>query len=744
MFFYNEPLLSPKNQPFCSMDVQMESLDPVFPEPGSPGPNAEGEGQTPPGEAPLKILLADVPPPRTPVPLPPPPGREIRPPTPPPVEVEPSRPSRLAPIKSLVKTGYFDPAKAFEYDVDWPRFWRAQGFLLLLSLCMPFLVLLLLGVVLGITYMTGASLYSATAPNPVHEVMLYPVVFILARGYWIAYLLLPLGLYAICWLWAALTAGLLAMGKDSDLSFGQALGVLAMLGAMLAPFTLFPFIRLLALAGFLWLLVRRMEDTFEVGFWRLVGRGGLILVGAVFLYGAFERKVESYFPAGEELRANLEGFVRQKKHLDWPSFHAKVYINPNERLFADLSDFTPQVREQAIQKALAMLKAGTETPDFRFRLAQRLAEDGQIEACLPLSRCYSAGVGTAVNLPLALDWMQKAVTAQPANLELGLEKARLLFLASRRLEGKQWLVQMAKGQMKDLGKVTAFVQKENLGQIDSTFTWDVQGLYQQGNTSSYSGTTTTVSTTYGTRYVSEYQTRQEVLTKKLYVNENDKSLWFYRALVAEYARSEVAGPEVYGEASTDFQTAELQQKIKEGDPVALDTLADRSAASGDVATARRYWIAATQVLNNDSRRNNVPYYLKLAESYAAEDAAKAPDPREATKYYLATLLISSSSVRMTPIGMDPLQRLLKGRVPDPAGQPFLDLCLKHDIPEAWVMMGDRYFNGDFPGVPKNVVKAKDCFLKAQALGYKGPQFFKQLALLDPPRAAEWNAQAGGK
>jgi hypothetical protein len=266
--------------------------------------------------------------------------------------------------------------------------------------------------------------------------------------------------------------------------------------------------------------------------------------------------------------------------------------------------------------------------------------------------------------------------------------------------------------------------------VDWSFTNEIENLHREGNTQAYAGSYQTYSPTQGMRYVTEYQTRQNQLLKKLYANGQDQSLWFYRALVVEYARSAVASPDVYGELVSNEPAADLEQKLMEGDRVALDTAADRCILKGDVAKARRYWLAATRALDDDDRRANVPLYLKLARSYDPEDSSQDADPREAEKFYLATLLISTWSGRMDAVGLRPLQRLHAGKLPDPMGQPFLDLCLKCDIPEAWIMMGDRYFNGDFPGIPKNIAKAKECFRKAEGLGYRGPQFLKQLAQLN--------------
>ena len=59
-------------------------------------------------------------------------------------------------------------------------------------------------------------------------------------------------------------------------------------------------------------------------------------------------------------------------------------------------------------------------------------------------------------------------------------------------------------------------------------------------------------------------------------------------------------------------------------------------------------------------------------------------------------------------------------------------------------MGGRYLNGDSAGVPKNPARARDCFLKAQSLGYRGPLVFKILVNLDPANASKWEALAHAK
>jgi len=314
----------------------MDQQDPTFQRMPSALPEAGPEKGEASEAQPIQIHLAEIPAPRLPAPRPAEPAYFERfvVPVPEPEEVVPP-PSRLAPVKAWIHKGYFNPAKAFEDGVDWGHFWRAQTFLFLLSLAMPFLMLLVSGFLLGIVYSIGASLNSVTSPNPIQELMIYPFIFVLTRGYWIAYLALPVGMFLTGWLWATASAWALSRGETDHFDFRKALAVSAMFGAMLAPFTMFPFLRYLALAVILWIFARNMEGRFQIGFWRLVGRGGLILLSAGFLYGSFERKVESLLPAGEELRTNLDAFLRQHKRMEWPSFRTKIQLNPNVLLFAD-------------------------------------------------------------------------------------------------------------------------------------------------------------------------------------------------------------------------------------------------------------------------------------------------------------------------------------------------------------------------------------------------------------------------
>ncbi|HEX9082025.1 MAG TPA: hypothetical protein VF768_07080 [Holophagaceae bacterium] len=683
-------------------------------------------------ESSFLIPLAEVPEPRrTPVraPVHQPVERFVTPEPEP--EMPPERPSRLAPIKTLVRQFYFDPAHAFHDGVDWPRFARTQTSLFLLSLVIPFLALLFLGFILGVLYLTGASLYDATSPNPIYELMLYPTVFVLARGYWVIYLLLPAGLFLMGWLWAAATAWVLSkMEGGACIDFKRAFATLAMFGAMLAPFTTFPFLRLVALAVILILIARRMEDTFGIGFWSLVGRAGLIFLVAASLYGALERKVETDFPGGEELQTNLAAFVRQHKRLTWPTFHHKLYVSPNERLYADLSDFSPEIREPAVKRALGILQSGTETPTFRFQLAQCMATHGEEEAYLFMSRFNAAGQGTPANPAEALAWMQKYTAAFPKDLDAGLEQAQMYFTTNHPLDGKRWLVKLGKRNLPNLDRITSFIDKRGLGKNDPRFNGDIQLLYRLGNTTHYVSNYNKYATRSSYGYQAVPETAQQALLRKLDDADHDSDLWFYRAMALEYGTDTPASLDAYGEAAAALDASALAQKAQGGDPVAMDILADRSLQSGDVATARKYWIAATQALNSDNRYGNAAYYMKLADSYDPGTSQTATDPHQAIKYYLAAVLTSTWYGHNSPVSSRPLQRLLGQPVPDPMGQPFLDLCLKHDIPEAWAMMGSRYLNGDFPGVSKNLSKSLECFRKARTLGFQGPQFAQQLTLME--------------
>lgn len=700
-----------------------------MPEPFEGLPLDPTEGLAPTDQS-RRIPLAEVPEPRTPA------SRKAfihpveRPSIPlPEIEVPPDRPSRMAPVKALIKQFYFDPAHAFESQVDWGKFRNAQLSLFMLSLVMPFLVLLFTGFLLGVIYLTGASLYDAAGPNPIYELMLYPLVFVLARGYWIAFIVLPAGLFIVGWIWSAATAWVLSkINRGAHINFRKAFAILAMFSAMLAPLTTFPFLRLVALLIILWVLVKRLEDTFDIGFWSLLSRCSLIFLVAASLYGAFERKVESDFPGGEELQVNLNAFVRQHKRLVWPTFQHGLYVGPHERLYADLSDASSEVRASAAQKAMGILKAGSGTSEFRFRIAKRMAENGQEEACLFMSRFCADGQGTPPNASEALFWIQKYTKAFPKDLDAGLEQARLLFACDRQLEGKRWLVGLAKNNLPVLFKITDFMQKQGWGRNDVSLNSDIQSLYQFGNSFHLVSRYNRYSST--SDYSCEPETKQQALIKQLASEDQDASLWFYKAMASEYSSSTVAGPEVYDESPSAFGQTELAVKVQEGDPVAMDILADRSAQAGDVTQARRYWIAATQALNDDNRFTNAGYYMKLGDSYDPGTSQTATDPHEAIRYYLAALLTSSWYGRNSPVSTAPLERLLHGPAPDPMGQPFLDLCVKYDVPEAWVIMGSRYLNGDFPGVPKNIAKSKSCFQKARALGYKGPQFTRQLALME--------------
>ena len=441
----------------------MNPQDPTFQDLPDADPLTGGDCQAAGAEVPLVIELGEVPAPRLPAALP---EGSLHEPIQVPIpasEVAPAKPPRFRALREWFGRGYFDPAKAFEDEVDWARFGRAQLFLFLLSLAAPFLMLLVFGCLFGLIYAIGASLYAVSAPNAIHEVMIYPLVFVLARGYWLSYLALPIAMYLIGWIWAVLAAGVLSLGEEATMDFKRGLAILAMFAAMMAPFALLPFLRFVALILILRLLAKRMEDTFGTSVWRLSARAGLILLGSGLLYAAFARKVEEIYPAGETLRANLDSFVRANRKLEWPAFRTRLPIHPGERLLEELSDFDSQVRERAIKKGLAVLELRTETPELRYRLAKRLADNGQVEAYLHLARYLATGQGTEPDLPLAIEWMKKYTEANPAKLDIILEKAKLFFLAGRRLEGKVTLVQAAKAQPRDLKQIATFIGREQLG-----------------------------------------------------------------------------------------------------------------------------------------------------------------------------------------------------------------------------------------------------------------------------------------
>ncbi len=639
-------------------------------------------------ERPVKILLGEIPEPRTPPPPPAVPARIELPPLPA-LEAteEPGEPSRLDKAKAFVGRGYFDPFDAFGRRVDWKRFVRAQSFLFLASMLAPFIMLLLTGILMAAMVLVGASLSSATTPNPVMD-------------------------------------------------FGKALSILAMLGAMLAPFTLFPFLRLVALAVLVWYTFKRMNETFGIPWGSLFARGGLSILALTFAYSWVERKVEARFQGSSELAANIEAFQRRGRKLEWPFSRPVPVTNPNEGLLADLGSFSPEIREKAMAQALVLVRSNADAPGLRFRLASRMAEMGNPEAMVFASRYCQAGSGTPVDLPAALAWIQKAALANPKQVDTGLEEAKLLFLNKRPLEGKRRLVALVRDNIQNLSRVSQFIQKEGLGTTDNACQNAIETLYKYGNSDS-DGFESNTEGRYRTSRGGNY--RQEAVARRIAALEQDGNPWFYRALAAEYGKLTPADADVYGEEASS--AAELAKRIESGDPSALELEADRSYQKGDVARARELWLKATLSLKQDDRWANGPYYLKLAESYDPATAKRDPKAQDATKYYLAYLLVSAGQAEPSPRVLDALKRMGVVVNPSAQDQPFLNLCMKHDIPEAWAAMGGRFLAGDGVTTFRNPGKAMECFLKAQSLGYQGPQVFKSLAELDPAHAARWTALA---
>lgn len=695
-----------------------------------------------------KIELEEVPAPRVRTPVSPSPALMQSPVIPIILaEDEPESPLHFKALKRFFSKGYFDPFKAFGHRVDWKKFRKAQTFLFLLSLVTPFLALIFTGFLLSFLYLIGASLNSITPPNAFHELALYPLIFILTKGYWLAYLALPVGAFALGWVWACFTAWNISRDQsDYLIDFNKALSILAMVGVMAVPLTMFPFLRLVALVVLLWYATKRMHETFSVNWSTFLLRGGVAFLAVTFAYSWFERKVESVFPNGAELKSNIEAYVRHGKKLEWPAFREKIVHPAYEGVLANLNSFDATVREEAAREAMATVKAGQESPAVRFQLVKRVADLGQPEAMILTSRAFREGQGTTANLPSAIEWMHKAVQANPKQLDIHLEEAEMLMLDKRTLDGKRLFVSIAKDNMSNtenscLNRIAEFIQKKGFGKLDSGFHSQIQDLYQSTNapTSNYYDNYSDGNSRYR-RYETGSSARENLL-RKLNSNSRGNEYWFYRALVAERGQDGPAEPSVYGEETQAISESALAQRVESGDPVAMEIAGDKSYRNGDVNRARDLWLKAALSLNSDDRRINAPFYLKLSESYDPDTAKKNSNPRMAIKYYLASILVSSGQREESKPVINSLRRLGMPSVPDSQSQAFIDICLKYDIVEAWAVMGGRYLNGDSAGVPKNPARARDCFLKAQSLGYRGPLVFKILVSLDPANATKWQALA---
>ena len=665
-------------------------------------------------------LTPEVPVPGLPVPMPAEPEEEA-----------PRVPSSWGTVKTVVARGFFDPFEAFEQRVDPERFRRSQGFLVLISLVGPMLATLALGFLAAVIYQIMAAFHSVTPANPFYELALYPVVYVFVKRYWIAYLVLPSLVLLIGWLWALGTAWNLA--RDSEEDFHKMFCILAMLGAMLAPFTMFPLLRLLALGVLIWYVSRRMGRYFEISFFHLVKRGGILLLILIAGYTWCERKVESYYPERSELNANLTAFYSKNQKLQWPAYGVQKVVSPIQALWDDLGSFDETVRNRSTASALAIMKHAGTAPQDRLRLAVRLAELGNAESMRFAAQAYQSGLGTPVDGGKALAWIHKAVEANPASLDLAMEEAALCFKNQRVLEGKRLFVALAKEHLDALNQITAYMAANGCGTADTKLSWEVQNLYRQegnqamlnarSNGGPYGQNQYGYGNGYGYARPFEGPSRRDLLLERISKVNRDNTQWFFNALVSEYGTTTLAEASVYGEAAQDTTTDELLAKIGAEDTAALAEAGDRLAEKGEVVKAREYWLKASQSLTTDKRRPNARLYLCLAESHdAGLRATPAALPREASRYYLGYLLLTEESQVARTKALAALKRLgvLVAPDVDVNGTPFLTLCTKYDVPEAWVMMGCNYMGDTLTHTPKNLVKARECFQKATALGYKGP------------------------
>jgi len=696
-----------------------DSLDPRHLQRSNPDGSEPIPGFNP--EAPLQIELDDVPPPppkraaERMVPALPQPGAYIpnRSVVEAPEEAE-EESSHWHAAKKVVGKGFFDPFQAFEEKVELERFKKAQIFLALLSFIGPLLLLLLSSFLAAIVYQVGAAFQSVTPPNPFYEVAIYPLVYVFAKGYWVAYLILPIAVFALGWLWAATTGWLIARSTSAD--FTKMLCILTMLGTMLAPFTMFPFFRLVVLGILIWYTARRMSQYFDVSFWSLAKFGGVLLLGCIVLYTLFERKVESFYPANQELSTNLRAFYFDKKKLEWPDFGTRKTVSADQVLWENLGSLDALTRQKAVDKAMDILKFSRETPEIRFRLALRMAEEGNSYAMAYVSRSYKSGQGVPLDNAQALTWIHKATEADPKQLEYGLDEAHLLCVNNHVLDGKRRFVALAKENLSSMDAVSNYLGKTGYGAPDRGLMSDVLSLYRQ-NSTSYSR-----SSRYSSSSLGDKLSWRTDLLQQLSRLEHSENQWFLRAMMTEYGNPNQADPEVYGESSLKTMNEELNAKIELNDPQALGAAGDKCFVKGDLLKAREYWHKSSLALTGDKRRANAPLYLKLAESYdPGTETNTATDPRESTKYYLGYILLADNSTNITKpvLALKRLGVVVKQDV-NVMDIQYLTLCSKYDVPEAWAIMGSCYVAGGTDGVQKNLPKARECFQKAKTLGYQGP------------------------
>lgn len=657
------------------------------------------------------------------------------------IEEEPESPSWRT-VKKTVRRGFFDPFEAFEDKVDRERFRRSQIFLVVTSLVGPMLMTLVLGFLAALVYQAAAALSGFTPPNAFYELALYPIVYILAKGYWISYLVLPLAILVGGWAWAAVTAWNLTRDANRE-EFGKMFCILALLGAMYAPFTMFPFIRLVALGFLIWFVARRMTMYFDIPFFHLAKRGGLLLLILAAGYTWFERKVESSYATNSELSTNLNAIYNMRRKLDWPSFRAQKAVSPLQALMDNLGSLEPETREKATRSATAALNRAAEPPEDRFRLALRMAELGNSDGMVYLAKAYQSGQGVRADAAQSLAWIGKAVENNPKNLDYAMTMALTLIQNKRALDGKRMFVQLAKANLNELSRIGTFIRNAGLGAPETTLTWDIQNLYRQDATSSgsYSGMNTARNaySNNGMRYTDDTSFRQ-VLLERLASLDRDRNQWFYRALISEYGSSATAEPETYGEAPVDLSSDEALKGVANDDPVALGQVGDQFADKGNVARAREYWLKSILAVKGDIRGRNARYYLKLAESFDPQgDSSKTAgaSPRDAIRGYLGYLLLAESPGNMKIKVIDSLKRLGVSidRDMNFSTGPFHALCAKHEVVEGLVMLGCDDMGGSVTGMPKNLAKARECFQRAKELGYQGPA----IHMLDGDRTAAANA-----
>jgi tetratricopeptide (TPR) repeat protein len=631
-------------------------------------------------------------------------------------------------VKRTLKRGWFDPFQAFELEVDRERFWRAQGFLFLASLFGPLLMMLLLGLIPALIFQVAAAINGFTPPNPFYEVTVYPVVFILAKGYWVAYLVLPLAVLLGGWLWAAATAWSLARNSGTD-DFGKMFCILALLGSMYAPFSMFPFIRLVALAGLIWFVARRMDEYFGVTFLSLAKRGGILLLIVAAGDTWFERKVESSYTSNSELSANLSAFYNTRRKLEWPAFRTPMKITPLQALLENLGSMNPEIREKATRSALAMLSGVLDPPEDRFKVALRMAEMGNQDGMLYLARAYQSGQGVPPDSGQSLTWVGKVMENESRSLECSMALAQLLIQNKRGLEGKRMFVQLAKVHMADLAKIAAFTSRAGFGTPEAQFTWEVQNLYSSdsSNANAYSKMNSARNgySSNGQWYGDATTLRQNLL-QRLRNLDAGGTQWLYRALITEYGIATKAEPEVYGEAAVDLSSDEALENVPKNDPAALTAIGNSFAEKGNDPKAREYWRKATMALNSDNRAPNARLYLRLAESL---DPAGHPilagdkDSPEAIRCYLGFLLLDGDATTERRRAVVALKRLGVPVEADPmfcSSNAFYALCARHELAEGLVLLGSELTGGGRNRTPVNLQKAKECFQKARELGYQGP------------------------